>query len=109
MRVTFWGVRASIPSPGALTARYRGNTSCVAIDLGREKTLVLDADTGIRKLGKAMMGRDAEIYVLLSHNHWDHVQGFPFFAPIYQPHQRTLVLGLPGMSLPSPVRPHSRA
>ena len=88
MRVTFWGVRGSIPSPGALTARYGGNTSCVAIDLGREKTLVLDAGTGIRALGKAMMGRDADLFVLLSHNHWDHVQGFPFFAPIYQPHRR---------------------
>jgi phosphoribosyl 1,2-cyclic phosphodiesterase len=88
MRVTFWGVRGSIPSPGALTARYGGNTSCVAIELGREKTLVLDAGTGIRELGKAMIGRDAEIFVLLSHNHWDHIQGFPFFAPIYQPHRR---------------------
>jgi phosphoribosyl 1,2-cyclic phosphodiesterase len=52
MQVTFWGVRGSIPSPGALTARYGGNTACVAIDLGAEKTLVLDAGTGIRALGK---------------------------------------------------------
>ena len=88
MRVTFWGVHGSIPSPGALTARHGGNTSCVAIDLGREKTLVLDAGMGIRALGKAMMSRDAEIFVLLSHHHWDHVQGFPFFAPIYQPYRR---------------------
>jgi phosphoribosyl 1,2-cyclic phosphodiesterase len=61
--------------------------------LGSAKTLVLDAGTGIRALGNAMLGRDVELFVLLSHNHWDRVQGFPFFAPIYQPHRR--IYGFP--------------
>ncbi len=95
IRVTFWGVRGSIPSPGALTARYGGNTACVAIDLGAETTLVLDAGTGIRALGKALLDRDADLFVLLSHSHWDHIQGFPFFAPIYQPHRRIYVFPTP--------------
>lgn len=95
VRVTFWGVRGSIPSPGAWTARYGGNTVCVAVDLGTERTLVLDAGTGIRALGKALLERDTELFVLLSHSHWDHIQGFPFFAPIYQPHRRLSVFPTP--------------
>ena len=84
MIVKFWGVRGSIPSPGASTVRYGGNTSCVSVDLGLDKILVLDAGTGIRELGKSLINNNAEIFILLSHNHWDHIQGFPFFAPLYQ-------------------------
>jgi phosphoribosyl 1,2-cyclic phosphodiesterase len=84
MTIKFWGVRGSIPSPGVSTVRYGGNTSCVSIELGSDKILVLDAGTGIRELGKTLRERTAEIYILLSHNHWDHIQGFPFFTPIYE-------------------------
>jgi len=67
--------------------RYGGNTACVSIDLGHGILLVLDAGTGIRVLGEHLATRDTDIVVLLSHAHWDHIQGFPFFAPIYQPHR----------------------
>ncbi len=64
--------------------RYGGNTACVSIEMGAGQILVLDAGTGIRELGKSLAGRDMDLFVLLSHNHWDHIQGFPFFVPIYQ-------------------------
>jgi phosphoribosyl 1,2-cyclic phosphodiesterase len=83
--VKFWGVRGSIPSPGPSTVRYGGNTSCVSIETGSEKVLVLDAGTGIRNMGKALKERAAELFILLSHNHWDHIQGFPYFIPLYHP------------------------
>jgi phosphoribosyl 1,2-cyclic phosphodiesterase len=87
MTLQFWGVRGSIPTPGPATVRYGGNTACVSVDLGHGTLLVLDAGTGIRPLGEHLAARDTDIFVLLSHAHWDHIQGFPFFAPIYQPHR----------------------
>ena len=80
--VRFWGVRGSIPSPGPSTVRYGGNTPCVSIEVGGDRVLILDAGTGIRELGKALVSRDTEIFVLISHIHWDHIQGFPFFDPL---------------------------
>lgn len=85
MILQLWGVRGSIPSPGPGTVRYGGNTSCVSIQLGDESTIVLDAGSGIRELGKTLVGKGTPIYMLLTHDHWDHIQGFPFFAPIYEP------------------------
>jgi phosphoribosyl 1,2-cyclic phosphodiesterase len=84
MTLKFWGVRGSIPSPGTSTMRYGGNTSCVSLHLRGGRTLVLDAGTGIRALGKELAGDTTELFVLLSHAHWDHIQGFPFFQPLYQ-------------------------
>lgn len=84
MIITFYGVRGSIPSPGAHTAKYGGNTSCVHVDLSNGHKLILDAGTGIRALGKKLAATDETINILLSHGHWDHIQGFPFFNPIYQ-------------------------
>jgi len=84
MTVKFWGVRGSIPSPGIATVRYGGNTSCVSIRLGSDKILVMDAGTGIRLLGKVLAEDPVDIFVLVTHIHWDHIQGFPFFDPIYQ-------------------------
>ncbi len=84
MIITFYGVRGSIPSPGEATAKYGGNTSCVYIELSNGKQLVLDAGTGIRKLGKQLVNSDDTVNILLSHGHWDHIQGFPFFNPLYQ-------------------------
>ena len=91
--IRFWGVRGSLPAPGPATVRYGGNTSCVSIDGvgpdGRPWTLVLDAGTGIRELGKVLVrDPDRDIYFFLSHSHWDHIQGFPFFAPLYQEGRR---------------------
>jgi phosphoribosyl 1,2-cyclic phosphodiesterase len=87
MTLQFWGVRGSIPTPGPATVRYGGNTACISVDLGHGTLLVLDAGTGIRTLGEHLAARDTDIFVLLSHAHWDHIQGFPFFAPIYQQHR----------------------
>jgi phosphoribosyl 1,2-cyclic phosphodiesterase len=90
MEVTFWGVRGSIPSPGPGTVRYGGNTSCVAVRLGNGELVVLDCGTGARNLGLQLLGGpfsqgQGRATFLLSHAHWDHIQGFPFFGPFYVP------------------------
>jgi len=87
IHVDFWGVRGSVPSPGPATTRYGGNTSCISITIDN-KILILDAGTGIRNLGSAIIGQpELEIFVVVTHSHWDHIQGFPFFTPIYQPNR----------------------
>lgn len=85
MIITFYGVRGSTAVPGPDTARYGGNTSCVHIELETGHDLILDAGTGIRLLGNKLAQKSTPANLLLSHGHWDHIQGFPFFAPIYQP------------------------
>lgn len=84
-RVRFRGTRGSIPSPGPATARYGGNTPCVEVRVGGT-VLVLDAGTGIRTLGAELVGADSPVRatVLLTHFHWDHIQGLPFFQPIHE-------------------------
>lgn len=84
MKVKLWGVRASVPSPGPDTVRYGGNTTCFSVEID-DQVVILDAGSGIRGLGKELVSRDVPIYVLSSHSHWDHLQGFPFFEPLYQP------------------------
>ncbi|MFH1533108.1 MAG: MBL fold metallo-hydrolase [Pseudomonadota bacterium] len=79
--VRFWGVRGSIPVSGPTTLRYGGNTSCVEVRAGAEH-VIIDAGTGIRALG-ASLKTPLSVRMLFSHLHWDHIQGFPFFAPIY--------------------------
>ena len=91
MQVTFFGVRGSIPTPGEAYVRYGGNTACVDVVVD-DHHIVLDAGTGIRLLGKQLIGTDNPITVLLSHNHWDHIQGFPFFTPIFQPNREITVV-----------------
>lgn len=87
-RVRFWGTRGSIPSPGPATARYGGNTSCVEIRVA-DTLLILDGGTGIRALGATLMEEgDVEATVLLTHFHWDHIQGLPFFKPLHTPGAR---------------------
>lgn len=85
MHVTFYGVRGSVPAPGPQTARYGGNTSCVEVRLADGTTLALDAGTGLRALGNTLVqeGRAERVHLLLSHTHWDHVLGLPFFAPLW--------------------------
>jgi phosphoribosyl 1,2-cyclic phosphodiesterase len=90
MELTFWGVRGSIPAPGPGTVRYGGNTSCVSLRTHEGRLIVLDCGTGARNLGMSLLdgpfgqGRGAAS-ILLSHAHWDHIQGFPFFVPLYIP------------------------
>jgi len=84
-RVRFWGVRGSIPTPGTETIRYGGNTPCASIELDTEHTLILDAGTGLYQLGQqAALGRHT-YFILLSHVHWDHIQGLPLFRPNMDP------------------------
>jgi phosphoribosyl 1,2-cyclic phosphodiesterase len=88
MRVTIWGSRGSYPAPGAATLGYGGNTSSVAVELGDGQSVVLDAGTGIAALGDRLARQAAEaapIHLLLSHLHLDHIQGLPFFAPLWTP------------------------
>ena len=89
MKVRFWGVRGSYPVPGATTNRYGGNTSCVQVCPGDGTIIIIDAGTGIRKLGQQLMhgalGQGQGVcHLLISHTHWDHIQGLPFFAPLYE-------------------------
>ncbi len=84
MTVTFYGVRGSTPAPGAAFARYGGHTTSVAVAF-EGRVLALDGGTGIRPLGHALLGTPDDVFVLLSHLHADHLIGFPFFAPLYEP------------------------
>lgn len=87
MRVTFHGVRGSVPTPGPSTVRYGGNTVCVEVRLSDGTLLVLDAGTGIRELGKQLMTDPAlhkPIHLFVTHPHFDHILGLPFFAPLYR-------------------------
>ncbi|MBN1454018.1 MAG: MBL fold metallo-hydrolase [Anaerolineales bacterium] len=102
LTIKFWGVRGSHPTPGAGTVKYGGNTACVEITAGN-KTLILDAGTGIIPLGRDLarratgQKRPLEVTLLFSHLHHDHTQGFPFFAPAYMPNAKLHIFG-PGVS-----------
>jgi phosphoribosyl 1,2-cyclic phosphodiesterase len=94
VKVTFWGVRGSIATPGRGTVEYGGNTSCVEIQAGADR-LILDCGTGIRELGRHLVasGEPVSGTILLSHSHWDHIQGFPFFAPLFVAGHQFTVIG----------------
>ncbi len=81
-RLTYWGVRGSIPIPGPTTVRYGGNTSCLELEAG-ETRVIIDAGTGARLLGMKLKKAE-ELHLIFTHLHWDHIQGFPFFIPIYR-------------------------
>ena len=98
MKVTFWGTRGSLAAAGPETVRYGGNTSCVEVRGEDGTLLVLDAGTGIRRLGAAV-GEVRCVDVLLTHLHMDHLQGLGFFAPIYQPGLEVHIWGPPSATL----------
>ncbi len=87
----FWGVRGSIPSPGPATARYGGNTPCVEIRCGDE-LLIFDLGTGVRSLGDAY-GPALTASIFVSHYHYDHLQGLPFFTPMFHPKSKVVFYG----------------
>src|SRR5215472_3808209 len=93
MRVALWGTRGSLGSPGAEAARYGGNTSCVEARGSEGTVLVLDAGTGIRRLGVALPSSLRRVDVLLTHLHMDHIQGLGFFAPLYNPEVEVHIWG----------------
>lgn len=83
-QVSFWGVRGSLPVPGPDTVHYGGNTSCVQVQIG-DRLFILDAGTGIYKLGQFLINKSPLVNgdIFITHTHWDHIQGFPFFAPAF--------------------------
>lgn len=99
MNIRFWGTRGSIATPGSSTMRYGGNTSCVEVRADGH-ILVFDAGTGIRELGISLMeefkSQPLTVHLFISHTHWDHIQGFPFFLPAYQEQNRIHIYGPPG-------------
>ena len=88
LSLRFWGTRGSIPSPGLSTARYGGNTPCIELRTSQGWLVILDAGTGIRELGRSLMeqshGAPVAGDIFLTHAHWDHIQGIPFFAPLFR-------------------------
>jgi phosphoribosyl 1,2-cyclic phosphodiesterase len=90
VRVTFWGVRGSIPAPGPETNRYGGNTSCVSVRSASGELVIIDMGTGLMHLGNSLLATEfgkgqGKATILLSHAHWDHIQGLGFFAPVFIP------------------------
>lgn len=96
MYIRFWGVRGTIPTPGPDTIKVGGNTSCIEIRTSDKQLIIIDAGSGIRRLGKALQqnapGRIVG-NILISHTHWDHIQGFPFFAPVFGRTNRFVLIG----------------
>ena len=98
MTIRFWGTRGSIASPGKSTVKYGGNTSCVEVRAGKQ-ILIFDAGTGLRDLGNQLLKefktQPVTLHLFISHTHWDHIQGFPFFMPAYYKNFQIIVYGPP--------------
>jgi len=98
VKIRFWGVRGSIPAPGPETNRYGGNTSCVSVHAADGSLVIVDMGTGLMHLGNALLGGpfgkgQGKAAILLSHSHWDHIQGLGFFAPIFIPGNQFTLYG----------------
>jgi phosphoribosyl 1,2-cyclic phosphodiesterase len=101
VKIKFYGTRGSIAVPGKEFAEFGGNTTCILVTFDHGRSAILDAGTGIRNVGNDMikkgLGQQDELFILFSHMHWDHIQGFPFFGPAYDP-KRTFILVFPNRS-----------
>lgn len=94
MKVRFWGVRGSIASPGLHTVRYGGNTTCIEVRSDDGALIILDAGTGIFPLAQHLLkSLPVQANIFMTHTHWDHIQGLPFFTPLYIPGNRVLIHG----------------
>ena len=96
MQIKFWGVRGSIPCPGSNTVHYGGNTPCIEVRFPDiDRLIIIDAGSGLRELGNDLMSRPqpVEAHLFLTHTHWDHIMGFPFFVPAYVPGTHIRVYG----------------
>lgn len=96
MKVRFWGVRGSIPTPGPQTIKFGGNTSCIEVRIDDGTLIILDAGSGMKDLGRALLASGVKPivgHILISHTHWDHIQGFPFFTPAFIPGNRFTIYG----------------
>jgi phosphoribosyl 1,2-cyclic phosphodiesterase len=96
MKIRYWGTRGSIATPGKNTVVYGGNTACCSVEAG-DSILIFDAGTGIRECGNYLMslGKKITASIFISHTHWDHIQGFPFFVPAYIPGNSLALYGPP--------------
>ena len=99
MKIKFWGVRGSIPCPGSNTQKYGGNTACIELRFENiNRLIIIDAGSGIRELGNYLVSHDLpngpiNTDIFLTHTHWDHIMGFPFFVPIYIPNTKLKIYG----------------
>lgn len=94
MRVRFWGVRGSIAVPGPSTVRYGGNTTCIEVLMNSGERLVLDAGTGIFPLAQSLLSEmPLQTHIFITHTHWDHIQGLPFFIPLFVPGNQVSIYG----------------
>ena len=96
LELTFWGVRGTLPVPGARALRYGGNTSCVTIEFPKGQFFIFDAGSGIKELSNAWLAQKRgklEAKIFISHPHWDHINALPFFVPLYMPGNEFEILG----------------
>lgn len=94
MKIKFWGVRGSIPSPGPRTAKYGGNTTCIEVRSDSNDLIVLDAGTGVFALAQQLLRElPVNAHIMITHSHWDHIHGLPFFIPLFIPGNRVVIHG----------------